>query len=248
MSHLVRGIATVRNSICAIMRIARVGEQNISEDTSLPLQFNVSFVGTAWCVVPNRYFVTAYHVFNNGQPRDPNDRFNLFFVPNNGPLAFSTPITGFLLEDTVHDIGVIEISACPSQISGIPSLAVTFQNQPDGTEVLTYGFPSPILAAGSLDSLGNWAGGQMQLKTHANEGIIAGQYDINGTTVYELNVGWHHGESGGPIVRMDPVAVFALMQAYRLIQSPHGTFAGPHQGHSIEAIRTTLETIGAVIV
>ena len=96
----------------------------------------------------------------------------------------------------------------------------------------------------NFDSEGNYGGGQFFLKSHANEGIVAGQYEHSGAHVFELNVGWHHGESGGPVFRLAPLAAFALMQSYRGIQSPNGVYAGPHQGRSINAIRAALESLG----
>lgn len=243
MPDFANAISSVRDSICAVMRISLVPQQSVGG----PPQFNVAFVGTAWCVVENRYFVTARHVFNNGQPRNTNDSFSLFFVPNNGPQAFHTQVTGFTFEDQQNDLAIIEISSVPIQVGRVPATPVTLQNQRDGSRVLTYGFPSPVISAAAVDVNGNWRGGQLLLKSHANEGIIAGQYDVGGL-IYELNVGWHHGESGGPILRPDPVAAFALMQTYRGIQSPHGTYPGPHHGRSLEAIRTTLQAIGAVVV
>jgi hypothetical protein len=63
-----------------------------------------------------------------------------------------------------------------------------------------------------------------------------------------LNVGWHHGESGGPILALEPVAVFALMQFYRNITGPHGVVAGPHMGRSIAVIESKLREVGAKVV
>ena len=101
--------------------------------------------------------------------------------------------------------------------------------------------------AALVDVHGNWAGGQLLLKSHANEGIVAGQYEQNGVQIFELNVGWHHGESGGPVVQLNPIAAFALMQSYRGIQSPNGVYAGPHQGRSINALRAALLSLGVAV-
>ena len=82
---------------------------------------------------------------------------------------------------------------------------------------------------------------------HANEGIVSAQYVVVGVRIYELNVGWHHGESGGPVVTLtDPPAAFSLMQYYRNIQSPHGTVAGPHCGRSLSAIQAELVGLGCI--
>jgi hypothetical protein len=219
-----------------------------SSGSSAPPQYAVSFVGTAWCIVESRYFITANHIFNKGQPRNPEDKFILFFVPNNGLVAYHTNVTGFVLENEAYDIALIEISSLPPQVTSVPAVPVTFAVQDDGTRVLTYGFPSPIISNAQVGVQGDWVRGSIFLKGHANEGIIAGQYDLNGALAYELNVGWHHGESGGPIFKLDPTAAFALMQTYRGIQSPNGVYPGPRRGFSVEVIKSTLEGIGATII
>jgi hypothetical protein len=244
MSDFAAGISSIRDSVASVLKITRESSPDGAAPDALPT-FGVAFVGTAWCVVANRYFVTAQHIFNNGKPRNPDDRFVLFFVPGNGLMGFHTPVTGFAFEDAANDMAVVEIGAPPVGVTNVPALSLLFDYPADGTRVLTYGFPSPVITAAAIDVDGNWAGGQLLLKSHANEGIVAGQYDQNGTQIFELNVGWHHGESGGPVVRLNPVAAFALMQSYRGIQSPNGVYAGPHQGRSINAIRATLLPLGA---
>lgn len=99
-----------------------------------------------------------------------------------------------------------------------------------------------------MDPNGNLRGGEFFLKSHANEGIISGQFDVNGIRTYELNIGWHHGESGGPIVRMKPLSAIAIMQRYRNIETPHGTVSGPHQGNSLQAIEDRLREFEIEIV
>ena len=247
MTDFVAGISRIRDSVAAVMKITK---EEPAEGTAPPAAptFGVTFVGTAWCVVPNRYFVTAHHVFDNGQPRNPKDRFVLFFVPGNGLMGFHTPVTGFPFDDAGNDMAVIEIGAPPVGVDSVPAVSLSFDYPADGTRVLTYGFPSPVITAATVDVDGNWGGGQLLLKSHANEGIVAGQYEHSGAHVFELNVGWHHGESGGPVFRLAPLAAFALMQSYRGIQSPNGVYAGPHQGRSISAIRATLESLGVSVI
>jgi hypothetical protein len=114
--------------------------------------------------------------------------------------------------------------------------------------VLTYGFPAPIIQSANVDQQGNWAGGNLLLKAHANEGIVSAQYEFNNQAVYELNVAWHHGESGEPIFSLDHGAVFAMMQFYRNIQSPHGTVAGPHVWRAVSLFQSALQSHGAAIV
>jgi hypothetical protein len=61
-------------------------------------QFQVAVVGAAWCVVRNRFFITAYHVLNNGQARDPTDNFIILRVPGNGLQLQRVPVVVFTLE------------------------------------------------------------------------------------------------------------------------------------------------------
>jgi hypothetical protein len=117
----------------------------------------------------------------------------------------------------------------------------------DGTRVITVGYPAPEIVGIKVDSQWNYGGGEFFLKSHANEGIVSAQYRIGGVFIYELNVGWHHGESGGPIAALeDPPAVFSLMQQYRNIQSPHGLVAGPHRGCSLSGVQQELTALGVI--
>jgi hypothetical protein len=85
------------------------------------------------------------------------------------------------------------------------------------------------------------------LKSHANEGIISGQFEINSQRIYELNVGWYQGESGGPIFSLDPIAAFSIMQGYRNVNTQHGIVPGPHQGKNLSLIADSLSEFGAQI-
>jgi len=199
-------------------------------------------------MVTNRYLVTAFHTFNEGKQRDPNDKFFIFVVPRNGPVAHHTPVIGFPVERPDADIAVIEISPPNNFPVVIPSIPVTFDKPIDGEQILTYGFPAPIIAQAQVDAQGNWGGGNLFLKGHANEGIVAGQFEINNLVTYELNVGWHHGESGGPIIRLKSRASFSIMQRYRQIKAPHGIVIGPHQGNALSAIEKDIIKLGATIV
>ena len=74
---------------------------------------------------------------------------------------------------------------------------------------------------------------------------MSAQYVIGGVQVYELNVGWHHGESGGPIVTLtDQPVAFSLMQHYRNVKSPHGVVAGPHRGCGLSMVRQEITALG----
>jgi hypothetical protein len=198
--------------------------------------------------VADRFLLTAHHILNNGKPRDPQDRFFVFSVPGNGEVAHHAPVVSFPIENLQTDMTILEIAAPTLPMPPIPAAAVTFGLQQDGERVLTYGFPAPNVAKANVDPNGNWMGGNFFLKAHANEGIVSSHYEMNGQLFYELNVGWHHGESGGPVFRTDPVAGFAIMQQYRNIETPHGTIAGPRQGRSLIVIESELRNIGTVMV
>jgi hypothetical protein len=235
---LKQSIATIRDSVCGVLRIKPLGNQ----------QFNVALVGTAWCIVENRYFITAHHIFNNEKSRDPNDRFILFSVPNNGPQALHVSVISFPLEDSVHDMAVIEIDATTNNNFHAPSVPVTFRDHADGERILTYGFPSPVIVNAVVDLSGNWAGGNIFLRSHANEGIISGQFNDNNDHTYELNVGWYPGESGGPIFSLEPLAAFSLMQRYRKVNTVDGIVPGPRQGKSLKLVSSFLQNIGTQII
>jgi len=237
-SDLIRSITAIRNSVSAILRIRRETQN----------RFQLIIVGTAWCIVPRRILVTAFHILNNGQPRNPGDNFFAFFVPNNGPTIWHTPVVNFLLEDPNVDMAILEIDHARLQALQIPAIPITFKSVPDGERVVTCGFPAPRITRANVDANGNWQGGELFLISHANEGIISGQYDVNGRRTYELNVGWHHGESGGPILRIKPLSAVAIMQRYRNIETPHGVVSGPHQGTSLQAIEDRLREFEIQIV
>jgi hypothetical protein len=244
MPDLPTAIARLRAASAAVMKITPTGQA----DANGAPQFNVSMVGSAWCVAAGRYFVSAFHILNGGQPRDPNDRFVLFLVPDNGPQAFHFPVLRFVLEDAANDYLVLEIDPGAGGIQAEP-LPITLDPVDDGVAVATIGFPSPEIHAGQVDAAGNWLGGQFFLKSHANSGIVSAHYEAaGGVTLYEVNVGWHHGESGGPVARVDPLAVFSLMQHYRNVQTPFGTVAGPHRGVALSVIAATLRNLGATII
>jgi len=212
------------------------------------IQYQLSFVGTAWCIVQNKYLLTAHHILNNLKPRDPNDKFFAFIVPNNGLNAFHFPVVAFPLEDAASDMAILEIGSPVNHTNQIPSVPITFNRPIDGSMVFTYGFPAPAINKANVDQNGNFAGGEFFLKAHANEGILAAQYEINNQWFCEFNVGWHHGESGGPVFQLDPLAGFAVMQQYRNVQTPLGPVAGPHAGRSLECVKAQLISIGCKIV
>jgi hypothetical protein len=233
--NLTVAIPMLRESVVAILRLRQVSGT----------QFEGGW-GTAFCVVPDKFLITAFHVLNGGKPRDPAVRFHALVVPGNGNPFFTFPVVAFPLERPDLDIAVLEIGPCTTAGIHLPAMPVSFDPQPDGTQVLTMGFPAPEIAGLNADPQGNLRGGQFFLKSHANEGIVAAQYALGeGLPVYELNVGWHHGESGGPIaVVSDRPAAFSLMQQYRNVQGPHGMLPGPRRGLALSVIQKELRDLG----
>jgi len=249
MINLVKAISDIRNSVVSVLRVHMSKPAKQKKGRIRPPQFQITLVGTAWCIVDDKYMVTAYHVFNGGKPRIKSDKFYVFSVPQNGPKAFHFPVINFILEDTNSDMAIIEIGPSPVSDARIKSCPITFKPQIDGAKALTYGFPSPQIESANVDQDGNWQGGSFFLKAHANEGIVSASYELDGLMFYELNVGWHHGESGGPIFTLEeevPTA-FSIMQQYRNIQAPHGIIPGPHRGRSLSAIEMKLKDLGATI-
>lgn len=247
MADLAPAIPIIRESVAAILRIRITQPEKIKKGKVIPTKFQASF-GSAFCVVANRYLVTAFHILNGGKPRIAGDRFYAFVVPGNGDLAFHFPVVGFPIERPDLDLAVLEIGPCATAGVHIPALPVSFVPQPDGTRVITMGYPAPEIGALNVDAHGGYHGGQFFLKSHANEGIVSAKYIISALLVYELNVGWHHGESGGPIAAFeDQPAVFSVMQNYRNIQSPHGIVAGPHRGCALSGIQQELTSLGVAV-
>lgn len=247
MTDAALAIAGVRDSVCAIMRIVR-GPGGGGKKKPAEQQFRLGFVGTAWCISDGR-LLTAHHILNEGKQRRDGDKFYAFTAPGNGEHAYAFPISGFPLEDQKDDFAILEIGPSANADQEIAPVTVSLARPPDGSHVVTYGFPAPEIRGATLDPQGNFlGGGQFFLKGHANEGIVAAQYDIGGGWVYEFNVAWHHGESGGPVIQLDPLAGFAVMQHYRNIQSPHGVVAGPRRGRSLDVIRSELAGSGATLL
>ena len=247
MADLKAAIPTLRDSVAAVLRIRMNRPKTVKKGKVRPAQFQASLGGSAFCVVADRYVVTAFHVLNGGQPRNTADKFYAFVVPGNGDLAFHFPIVAFPVERPELDIAVLEIGPCATAGVHLPAIPVSYTPRTDGTRVITVGYPAPAIAGLNVDSQGEYRGGQFFLKSHANEGIVSAKYTLGDLLVYELNVGWHHGESGGPIATLeDQPAVFSLMQHYRNIQSPHGTVAGPHRGYALLGVQQELTALGVI--
>lgn len=244
----VAAIPIVRESVVAVFRYRTVRPQIAKKGKVRPAQFNVGW-GSGFCILSDRYVVTAFHVLNGGQPRNPADKFVAFTVPSNGGPAYHFPVTGFPLERPDLDLAILEVGPCATAGIHLPAIPVSFASHQDGARVITVGFPAPEIAGLNIDPQGTYVGGQFFLKSHANEGILSAQYLVGQVLVYEFNVGWHHGESGGPVVRLDdPIAAFTIMQQYRNIKSSHGIVAGPHRGCALSAIASDIHPLGAHVV
>lgn len=245
---LVAAIPTARKSVVAVFRYRLVRPETARKGKMRPAEYKVG-CGSGFCIVSDRYIVTAFHVLSDRQHRDPSDRFVAFVVPDNDVRAYHFPVIGFPVERRDLDLAVLEIGQCATVGIQLPAVPVTFAAQHDGSRVLTVGFPAPEISGLRIDSQGSYIGGQFFLKSHANEGILSAQYLLGQLQMYEFNVGWHHGESGGPVLRLeDPVAAFTVMQQYRKIKSPHGVVAGPHRGCALSAIRQEIERLGAQVL
>lgn len=247
MTDLIEGIATLRDGVVAILRVhaATTPEEAKATGQKGGVRVALSF-GSGFCVVRDRYVLTAHHVLHGGLPRDPGDAFYVFMVPGNGDHAHHFPVVGYPLERSDLDVAVLEIGSCATPGVHLPALPLSFAEVPDGTRVVTLGFPSPEIGGISVGPDLSYKGGQFFLKSHANEGIVAAQYRLGERRMFELNVTWHHGESGGPIAMVSPEpAVFSLMQHYRNVQSPHGVVAGPHRGLALAVLEPEIRALGA---
>lgn len=244
---LLGAIPKVRESVVAVFRYRQTRPETVNRKGNVrPAEFKVGW-GSGFAVVADRYVVTACHVVHDGTTRNPADRFLVFTVPGNGEQAYHFPVIGFPLERPDCDLAVLEIGPCATPGIRLPAIPVLFAGPNDGARVVTVGFPAPEIGALNIDAGGDYKGGNFFLKSHANEGILSATYPLAALRVYEFNVGWHHGESGGPVVRLDdPIAAFTLMQQYRNVKGPHGVLPGPHRGCALLAIRTELERLGVV--
>jgi hypothetical protein len=251
MAPLTVSIPKVRESIVALLRLRLTRPERFKKGKGQPrpAQFEAGW-GSAFCVMQDKYLITAAHVLISGAgtTRDPLAKFYALVVPGNGDPYFTFPVVSFPVERPDLDIAVLEIGPCSNPAVHLPALPVTFAGQPDGAPVLTMGFPAPEIVGLNADPQGNFLNGRFFLKSHANEGIIAAQYLLNGNVpFYELNVGWYHGESGGPVATCanEPVA-FTLMQQYRKVQTPDGIVMGPRRGVPLSEIKKELTALGVV--
>jgi hypothetical protein len=238
--ELIPAIARIRRSACAILRIRpKVTAPNVS--TTGPPGFELGFVGSGACIVRNRYILTAFHVFNNNQPRDPRDKFVVFTLTDDNLVAFHCPVIGVPLEHAAHDLAVLELGMPVDARFSLDPLPLSLETVPEGTEVITYGFPAPVVKGANLSPNGDFlGGGNFFLKGHANTGIVSAQYDLHGAMNYAFNVDWVHGESGGIVCDLEDMRLFTVMQSYRTIATPTGVMAGPRMGRGFQGIAAEL--------
>lgn len=241
-------IPIARDSVVAVFRYRIEQPSKPKKGKVRPAKVDIGW-GSGFCIDHDRYVATAFHVLNGGKPRNPADKFLVFVVPGNGDPAYHFPVVGFPIERPESDLAVLEIGPCVKQGIHLPALPVSFAARPDGARVVTIGFPAPEVHRVDIDPAGTYRGGQFFLKSHANEGIISAQYTVGNLRIYEFNVGWHHGESGGPVLCPEAsLAAFTIMQQYRNVKSPHGVLAGPHRGCALSAIEGELMGLGIHIV
>lgn len=248
MIELTSAIPALRNSAVAVLRIHRKRLPVTGRGKPRPAEFELS-IASGFCIRDDRYVLTAFHIFSSGQPRIAEDKFYVFTVPGNGETAYHFPVLAFPFERPESDVAVLEIGPCATDGIHISAIPVSFAPRNDGAQVVTVGFPSPEIHGATIDPQGNYGGGQFFLKSHANEGVISAQYALGGVHVYEFNVGWHHGESGGLIASTEgPLAAFSVMQQYRVVQTPNGKVAGPHRGVALSAVKSELLELGVAAV
>lgn len=250
MSNLNSKIIRLRESVVAILGLTQVSPPKTpASGKPTPAKYNVRW-GSGFCVVDNKYVVTANHVLlENNKARNPKTKFYAFIVPSNGNSAYHFPIKTFTLERKDVDMAILELGTCSDPKQNLPASPITFSTPSDGSKVITVGFPSPAVHAINADKKGNYKGGNFLLRSFANEGIVAAQYDLGKLPAIEFNVAWNIGESGGPIATQDDEpAIFSLMQHYRNVQTPHGIQPGPRRGLSLSLLKSDLKSIGVTIV
>src|SRR5207244_5278572 len=109
MADAAHAIRSVRDSVAAILRVHITRPETVKKGKARPRQVHASLGGSAFCVVADRYLVTAFHVLNEGKPRNPSDKFYAFVVLGNGDPMFHFPVVAVPAEG--HDIDV-EVLGC----------------------------------------------------------------------------------------------------------------------------------------
>jgi hypothetical protein len=234
----VEAVARAREAICAVARVRR--------DAAGVPKLDVS--GTAWAAGTRWTFITASHVVN---PRPAEDRWYILRRID----AASTdlliwPVAEVVIEDRELDIAVLRV---PDSTVETP-IPLVLDHVPDGTQVLTFGCPSARLQNGVVSAQGELLKASAFLAPFANEGIVSGHYDVwtedtpprSLGPLYEFNVSWLNGESGGAVIQVEPFGAFAVMQSYRRIPTPVGDVPGPRRGFALTHLVPQLRALGMI--
>src|SRR5207245_11670282 len=137
---VIRGVG---HAVAAILRVHISRTEAVKKGKARPREVQVSLGGSAFCVVADRYLVTAFHVLNEGKPRNPSDKFYAFVVPGNGDPMFHFPVVAFPVERHDLDVAVLEIGPCASACVQVRAPPASFTPRAAGTRVVTVGYPAP---------------------------------------------------------------------------------------------------------
>jgi hypothetical protein len=234
----VEAVARAREAICAVARVRRQASGTPRLDVT----------GTAWAAGTPSTFVTASHVVT---PRTTDDRWYILRRIDAASTKLHVwPVAEVLLDDVDLDVAVLRVPASPVK----EPIPLHLEEVPDGTRVLTFGCPSAKIQNGVLTAQGELLEASAFLAPFANEGIVSGHYEVSTEdapprrlgNLYEFNVSWLNGESGGAVIRVDPFGAFALMQSYRRIPTPVGDVPGPRRGFALTALGPQLRSLGMV--
>lgn len=232
----VEAVARARDAICAVAHVRR-------QPSGAP---RLDVAGTAWAAGTPSTFITASHVVN---PRSPDDRWYVLRRVDAASMDLHIwPVTEIVLDDADLDVAVLRAPAATIE----QPIPLSLEDVPDGTRVLTLGCPSAKIQNGALTAKGELLKARAFLAPFANEGIVSGHYDVSTEeepirrlgTLYEFNVSWLNGESGGAVIRVEPFGAFAVMQSYRRIPTPVGDVPGPRRGFALAALAPQLRELG----
>jgi hypothetical protein len=232
----VEAVAKAREAICAVVRVRRGDGGAVHVDVS----------GSAWAAGSPSTFVTASHVV---RPRPAGQRWYVARRTSPASTALEIwPVAEIALEDADLDVAVLRV---PASTVRAP-LPLLLDHVEDGTRVLTFGCPSARIQDAVVSPRGELQGASAFLAPFANEGIVSGHYDVSTEDapprhlgpLYEFNVSWLNGESGGAVIRVEPFGAFAVMQSYRKIPTPIGDVPGPRRGFGLAHLRDRLGALG----
>jgi hypothetical protein len=116
----------------------------------------------------------------------------------------------------------------------IPALALSFEHEPIGQAVFTYGFIAPEC---KLEN-GAWVTSAIP---RAATGIIGSRYVRKGSLAYELDFATYPGESGAPVFRAIDNVVIGVVSGSRTLKTPEGNVRGPTLAAPLTHLRDVLE-------